>query len=168
MARSPLNHDLVVTQRFGVNDWNYPYTKGHPGLDLRSPNNDPWFAPVTGFVHVVNKTWPLYTWLFGQSGYGGLGAAMCIDQGEADGTFKRFILAHGKDRDLWQDNRHVSEGTPLCASGNTGRSTTYHLHLEIRHYYFGAPYYDGTLKLRYNLFDPENFLRDNKIPYTYK
>ena len=167
--RSPLNHELIITQDHGEAPANYPFTNGHPGLDLRSSNDDPWYSPIPGFVHIVNKYWPLYFNGFGQPGYRGYGAAVCIDHGQADGTFQRHLFGHGKNRNLGLDNKHVGEGTKLCVSGKTGTTDGgYHLHWEIRHYYNGAPYYDGTVKLRYNLIDPKNFLRDNKIPFRYK
>lgn len=169
MPRSPLSLPLIITQNFGSNPASYPFTNGHPGLDLRSANNDPWFTCVPGVVHIVNKYWPLYFSAFGQPGYGGYGAAICIDWGQADGTFKRFLYGHGKNRILGLDNKNVAEGIKVGVSGNTGKTDGgYHLHFEIRHYYKGAKYYDGTLKLRYSLDDPKNFLRDYKIPFSYK
>lgn len=168
MARSPLTSPLVITQRFGVNPKQYPYTNGHPGIDLRSPNGDDWVSCVMGFVHFYNMNIWDWTGSHGQPGYRGYGAVSCVDWGQADGSFVRFLYGHGKNRRKQLEGHWVNEGVYLAESGNTGRSTAYHLHFELRHYQRGGKYYDGTARLYYDLMDPEkDFLKHFNLKYTY-
>lgn len=147
----------------------YKSTGGHPGLDIDSPLGDDWFACVPGVVHFINK----YPWQYlgnipqGNS-YSGYGAAMAIDWGQGDG-FIRVLYGHGKNRQWQKNNTHVGEGDYLVESGNTGFSSGPHLHLEMRQYPSNKTggFYDGLLKRRYNLLNPETeFLRKYKIPFV--
>lgn len=149
MPRSPLNRPLVITQDFGVPETIFGINLGkHKGIDLRSPNNDPWFMCVPGVLH-LGGTWPYAT---------GYGAYWKLDWGQAEGHIT-FIYGHAKNRDKSLDGRNMGEGTKIAVSGNTGLSTAYHLHFEMRRYLPNKPY---------TLIDPKEWLRENNIPYTYK
>lgn len=172
MPRSPLPSGvpLIITQDQSQNKAKYPYTNGHPGLDLRSPLGEDWFACVPGVVHILNR----YPWQYGPTGtklgdlgYRGYGAVIALDWGQADGTFIRFVHGHSRNRRLELDGQHVGEGRFLGESGNTGTSTAAHLHFEPRHYYYGAPFYDGTLKLTYNVIDPKVLFRNWGLKFKY-
>lgn len=164
MPRSPLNHPLVITQHFGANPAAYPGTNGHPGVDLRSPLGDDWFACVAGVLGIrTDRNW-----------YGklvGYGMAAFVDWGQADGTFVRFLYGHGRERRLSLNGKHVEEGQYIAESGNTGRSTAPHLHFEMRRYYrkgTGAGrYYDVKVGLTYNILNPvTDYFNPNGIKYV--
>lgn len=163
MPRSPLDHPLIVTQGFLSRPSVYPYTKGHSGIDFRSPLGDDWFAVIPGFVHMLDyKTW--------YGAWTGYGAAVGLDWGQPDGSFIRFLYGHGKNRRKELDNGHVDEGRFLCESGNTGFSEASHLHFEMRKYPKDntGPYWDGKVKRRYYLLNPlKDFFQPYKIPYKF-
>lgn len=162
MPRSPITHPIKITQRYLANPKNYPYTGGHSGVDIRSPLLDDWVACVVGVFHAIDykDAWGRWTQY---------GAAVAIDQGQADGSVIRFLYGHGANRRKELENRHVAEGQFLCDSGNTGTSTAAHLHFELRHYPRDGSgrYYDSKVKRKYNLLDPTKWLAANKIPYTF-
>ena len=172
MPRSPLNHPLIITQSFMANPATYPGTKGHPGVDLRSPLRDDWFACVPGTV-TLRTDWGIILKPFPHVGLVGYGRAVELDWGQADGTFIKFLYGHGTNRLSFPPGQnHVEEGKFLAESGNTGRSTAPHLHFEMRRYYRPGTghgrLYDKRLNLTYNLLDPvAEFLKPNGIPFVH-
>jgi murein DD-endopeptidase MepM/ murein hydrolase activator NlpD len=165
MARSPLNHPLVITQSFMADPASYPGTHGHPGVDLRSPLADDWFACVPGVLGIRTDR----DWLGRLVGYG---QAAFVDWGQADNTFVRFLYGHGRNRRRKLEGKHVDEGQYIAESGNTGRSTAAHLHFEMRRYYRPRTghgrLYDKSVGLTYNLLDPvKDFFEPNGIPYVH-
>lgn len=163
MPRSPIAGPIIITQRFGANPKNYPYTNGHPGVDIRSPLKDDWYSCVPSVYHVINRFYPLKN----DPSYGGYGKAIALDWGHADGTFTRFLYGHGNDRRPSSEGQHFPEGTYVAESGNTGHSTAPHLHFEMRWYRVAGRFYDGTLKRYYDLKNPTTFFDANKIPYRF-
>lgn len=156
MPRSPVTHPIKYTQGFLANPGKYPYTHGHSGVDIHSPNGDDFVSCVAGVVHIVNPNYLQYTVTsLGQPSYRGYGAAVCLDWGQGDGSFIRFLYGHGKNRRKSLDGKQVNEGIYLGESGNTGISIGYHLHFEMRHYLVHGEYYDRTLRARYDLMNPK-------------
>lgn len=171
MPRSPINTLpllVVKSNRFMARPKVYTSTGGHPGIDIWSPLGQDWTACVNGVLHIINKLKSQWGLGSGDPSYSRYGAAVAIDWGQGDGSFIRFVYGHGRNRKLGKDNQHIGEGDYVSESGNTGFSSGPHLHLEMRHYPRNGTgrYYDGLLRKRYNLQDPEKeFLIKYKIPY---
>lgn len=172
MPRSPINTEVLVNKRnlFLARPSVYKTTGGHPGIDIHSPLGEDWFACVPGVIHLVNKLKTQIGLGSGDPSYSRYGAAICVDWGQADGSLIRFLYGHGRNRRKELDGVHVEDGRFLCESGNTGYTTGPHLHFEMRHYPVNktGKFYDGTLKRRYNLLNPEaEFFKKHKIAYKY-
>lgn len=86
----------------------------HSGIDISAPPGRPVAATASG---VVVKT----------EQYGGLGRAVFISHG-----FGRTTVYGHMSRLLVSPGQKVERGTPIGLVGNTGRSTGYHLHYEVR------------------------------------
>lgn len=86
----------------------------HSGIDISAPPGRPVAAAASG---VVVKT----------EQYGGLGRAVFVSHG-----FGRTTVYGHLSRLLVTPGQKVERGTPIGLVGNTGRSTGYHLHYEVR------------------------------------
>lgn len=162
MPRSPLKTPLIITQPFGVDPKTYPYTNGHPGIDLRAAEKTNLYACVPGVYHIINR-WP---WQYAK----GYGKAFALDWGQANG-FIRFLYGHCRERRGSLNGALLIEGKFVGLSGNTGFSTAPHLHFEMRQFITGkkSRYWDSNVDLSYDLLDPvKHFLLPWKIPFTYK
>jgi murein DD-endopeptidase MepM/ murein hydrolase activator NlpD len=112
--------DAAVTSDFG---WRSdPFSgqlKFHAGTDLRMAYGDVVKAPAAGTVTFAGE----------QSGYG---LTVVVDHGGGRET----LLAHLSGFDVKPGDR-VEGGQPIARSGNSGRATGAHLHVEVRE--FGRP-----------------------------
>jgi Peptidase family M23/Transglycosylase-like domain len=97
----------------------------YPALDLIIPEGTPVYAVRGGTVARV-VSWPYNCWDIGRCDEPcGMGLSINAD----DGT--RWIYCHGSRLNVTL-GQQVSAGQLLMLSGNTGRSGTPHLHLELR------------------------------------
>ncbi|WP_040492719.1 M23 family metallopeptidase [Ilumatobacter nonamiensis] len=103
----------------------------YPAWDWILPENTPVYA-VRGGTVVSTQYWPFNWW---DEGCGLNGRSDCRTCGigvtiaSEDGT--RWTYCHGTNLTI-ADNAVVEAGQQIMWSGNTGRSGTAHLHLEIR------------------------------------
>jgi hypothetical protein len=119
---------LLVETASQLDDAHHDY----PAWDWIIPTGTPVYAIRAGTVASVSA-WPHNWWEQGCTERGRAGCSTCgigvtiVD--DADGT--RWTYCHGSDLHVPPGSR-VEAGTLLITSGNTGRSGTPHLHLEIR------------------------------------
>ena len=133
----PFEGSALITQRFGDNPADYPWTEGHNGVDYGVWNGRTLLAPHDG--EVIHFSDP-----------GGYGINVEIWNPDL-GVYG--ILAHGQpDSYLTPNHKWVAQGTPVMVSNNTGRSTGPHLHWSQRHIDQRAPSLRGPM--RYGWFDP--------------
>ncbi|RMG00394.1 MAG: M23 family metallopeptidase [Acidobacteria bacterium] len=114
MFKYPFAKTYPITQRFGENPSMYPKTNGHNGIDFGVPIGTPVLAIADGYIKEIRTD---------EKGYG-----LHIRQSTVDGL---IIYAHLSDV-LVDEGRYVQAGNEIGLSGNTGRSTGPHLHLEYR------------------------------------
>lgn len=104
----------------------------YPAWDWIIPPGVPIYA-VRGGTVVTVSAWPRNWWEQGCTERGRNGCSTCgigvTVADDSDGT--RWTYCHGSDLHVAQGDR-VKAGALLITSGNTGRSGTPHLHLEIR------------------------------------
>ncbi len=121
---SPLRSaDFVLTSPFGTR--RSPFTKKvdfHAGLDMAAPTGTPIYAPADGVVVFAGR-YPLkqsVSWWR----YGNLVAIRHDDS---------FITLFGHCEDVSvRSGQRIEQGTVIATVGNTGWSTSPHLHYEIR------------------------------------
>ncbi len=129
-SRSPLRgRDFVLTSPFGTR--RSPFTKAvdfHAGIDLAAPRGAELFAPADGLVTYAGR-YPLkksVAWWR----YGNLVVLRHND---------RFVTLFGHcDEIRVRSGQRVRQGEVLATVGNTGWSTSPHLHYEVRHRPEGA------------------------------
>lgn len=103
----------------------------YPAWDWIIAENTPIYAVGGGMV-VSTKYWPFNWWTEGCGENGGGDCTTCgvgVTIRSDDGT--RWTYCHGNNLTI-ADNATVEAGQQIMWSGNTGRSGTPHLHLEIR------------------------------------
>jgi len=103
----------------------------YPAWDWIIPENTPIYA-VRGGTVVSTKYWPFNWWSEGCGENGGGDCTTCgvgVTIKSDDGT--RWTYCHGNNLTI-ADRAIVEAGQQIMWSGNTGRSGTAHLHLEIR------------------------------------
>ena len=123
--------DFVLTSPFGTR--RNPFTKGldfHAGLDLAAPVGAPIHAPADGVVVFAGR-FPLRRsvswWRYGN--------LVAIRHGQS------FISLFGHcDRVQVRRGQRVEQGQLLANVGNTGWSTSPHLHYEVRRRAEGGDY----------------------------
>ena len=93
------------------------YWYGHPAIDVGMPQGSPVIAADTGTVTWAG--WNVY-------GYGNL---VVINHGNGYETYYAHLSGIGV-----QAGQVVNQGQYIGASGNTGRSSGPHLHVEIRYF----------------------------------
>lgn len=103
-----------ITANYG--DVSHIHPRGHTGVDYALIENTPLKSIVNGTVERVRDT--------GEVGYG-----KSVQIRTSDGRL--VIYAHLNDFNVSVGD-HVREGQIIGESGNTGRSTGAHLHLEVR------------------------------------
>lgn len=122
---SPLrSKDFVLTSPFGTR--RSPFTKKidfHAGIDLAAPVGTPIYAPADGVVVFAGR-YPLRQsvswWRYGN--------LVALRNGDG------FITLFGHcDEVRVRNGQRVEQGTVLATVGNTGWSTSPHLHYEVRH-----------------------------------
>lgn len=122
---SPLrSRDFVLTSPFGTR--RSPFTKKidfHAGIDLAAPIGTPIHAPADGVVVFAGR-YPLKQsvswWRYGN--------LVALRNGDG------FITLFGHcDEVLVRNGQKVEQGTVMATVGNTGWSTSPHLHYEVRH-----------------------------------
>ncbi len=124
----PGPRSLLVETIGQIDDPHHTY----PAWDWIIPTGVPIYAVRGGTVTNVSA-WPHNWWEQGCTERGRNGCAACgigvtvVD--DTDGT--RWTYCHGSDLHVTHGSR-VDAGALLITSGNTGRSGTPHLHLEIR------------------------------------
>ena len=123
-SMSPLRAaSFVLTSPFGTR--RSPFTKQidfHPGIDLAAPVGTPIYAPADGKVVFAGRmalrqsvSW----WRYGN--------LVALRNGD------RFITLFGHcDEVLVKSGQNVSQGDVIAKVGNTGWSTSPHLHYEVR------------------------------------
>ena len=103
----------------------------YPAWDWIIPTGTPIYAVRAGTVATVSA-WPHNWWEQGCTTRGVNGCAPCgIGLTIVDDLGTRWTYCHGSNLHVTQ-GAHVEAGQLLITSGNTGRSGTPHLHLEIR------------------------------------
>ena len=103
----------------------------YPAWDWIIPENTPIYAVRGGRV-VAIRSWPLNWWTAGCGTRGGGACSTCgvgLTIEDAEGI--RWTYCHGTNVTVTL-GAEVTAGTQIMWSGNTGRSGTPHLHLEIR------------------------------------
>jgi murein DD-endopeptidase MepM/ murein hydrolase activator NlpD len=124
-STSPLRSDsFVLTSPFG--NRRSPFTKKtdfHTGVDLAAPVGTPVYAPADGVVVFAGR-YPLKQsvawWRYGK--------LVALRHGS------RFITLFGHcDEIRVRSGRKVKQGDEIATVGNTGWSTSPHLHYEVRH-----------------------------------
>jgi murein DD-endopeptidase MepM/ murein hydrolase activator NlpD len=114
---------FVLTSPFGTR--RSPFTKSldfHAGLDLAAPVGTPVYAPADGLVVFAGR-YPL-----GQSvAWWRYGNLVAVRHGDSFVT----LYGHLDEVDVRLGQR-VKQGEPLAKVGNTGWSTSSHLHYEVR------------------------------------
>ncbi|MDX1632336.1 MAG: M23 family metallopeptidase [Thermoanaerobaculia bacterium] len=123
-STSPLEgYDFVLTSPFGTR--RNPFTKArdfHAGIDLAAPSGTPIYAPSDGVVVFAGRydlrrsvSW----WRYGN--------LVVLRHGD------RFITLFGHCREVEvRSGQTVSQGDRIATVGNTGWSTSPHLHYEVR------------------------------------
>ena len=103
----------------------------YPAWDWIIPTGTPIYAVRAGTVATVSA-WPHNWWEQGCTTRGVNGCAPCgIGLTIVDDLGTRWTYCHGSNLHVTRGS-HVEAGTLILTSGNTGRSGTPHLHLEIR------------------------------------
>jgi len=118
------SRDFVLTSPFGTR--RSPFTKAidfHPGVDMAAPTGTDIYAPADGYVVFAGR-YPLKQsvswWRYGNM--------VAIRHGE------RFITLYGHcDSVSVSNGDKVRQGDVIGTVGNTGWSTSSHLHYEVRH-----------------------------------
>ena len=139
--------EFVLISSFG--DRRSPFTKQlefHPGVDLAAPVGTPVYATADGVV-VFAGQYPLAR----SRGWWSYGNMVLIRDGEGFVT----IFGHA-ERVTVRAGQKVRRGERLATVGNTGWSTSPHLHYEVRRR--GA---DGEFRP----IDPLLFILDRRWPY---
>ena len=121
---SPLRGaSFVLTSPFGTR--RSPFTKQidfHPGIDLAAPVGTPIYAPADGrvvFAGRMSLRQSVAWWRYGNM--------VAIRNGD------RFITLYGHcDEVLARNGQQVTQGEIIARVGNTGWSTSPHLHYEVR------------------------------------
>lgn len=122
---SPLrSRDFVLTSPFGTR--RSPFTKKidfHAGIDLAAPVGTPIYAPADGVVVFAGR-YPLKQsvswWRYGN--------LVALRHGDG------FITLFGHcDEVRVRNGQKITQGTVVATVGNTGWSTSPHLHYEVRH-----------------------------------
>ncbi len=122
---SPLkSEDFVLTSPFGTR--RSPFTKKidfHSGIDMAAPVGTPIYAPADGVVVFAGR-YPLRQsvswWRYG--------SLVALRNGDG------FITLFGHcDEIRVRNGQRVTQGTVVATVGNTGWSTSPHLHYEVRH-----------------------------------
>jgi murein DD-endopeptidase MepM/ murein hydrolase activator NlpD len=137
---------FVLISSFG--DRRSPFTKQmefHPGVDLAAPVGTPFYAPADGVV-VFAGQYPLAR----SHGWWSYGNMVLIRDGEGFVT----IFGHA-DRVEVRAGQKIRRGERLATVGNSGWSTSPHLHYEVRRR--GA---DGAFRP----IDPLLFILDRRWP----
>jgi murein DD-endopeptidase MepM/ murein hydrolase activator NlpD len=114
---------FVLVSSFG--ERRSPFTRQlefHPGVDLAAPVGTPVFAPADGLV-VLAGQYPLAR----SHGWWSYGNMVLIRDGEGFVT----IFGHA-DRVAVRPGQRIRRGERLATVGNTGWSTSPHLHYEVR------------------------------------
>ena len=102
----------------------------YPAWDWMLPVGTPIYAVRGGTVTTV-QYWP-YNWWDAGCGTGGQGCVSCgigVTITDADGN--RWAYCHGSAIHV-SAGQEVTAGTQILSSGNTGRSSGPHLHLQLR------------------------------------
>lgn len=123
-STSPLRAiSFVLTSPFGTR--RSPFTKQidfHPGIDLAAPVGTPIYAPADGrvvFAGRMSLRQSVAWWRYGN--------LVAIRNGD------RFITLYGHcDEVLVRSGQKVVQGEVIARVGNTGWSTSPHLHYEVR------------------------------------
>lgn len=103
----------------------------YPAWDWLIPQGTPVYAVRGGRVDVV-RTWPYNWWQFGCHTNGENGCSTCgVGITVVDEQGARWTYCHGSAV-LPKVGDHIHAGQLILRSGNTGRSGTPHLHIEIR------------------------------------
>lgn len=121
---SPLaSDDFVLTSPFGTR--RSPFTKEvdfHAGIDMAAPTGTPIYAPANGVVAFSGR-YPLKQ----SVGWWRYGNLVALRNGD------RFITLFGHcDELMVRTGETVEQGQVLATVGNTGWSTSPHLHYEVR------------------------------------
>jgi len=119
------------TSRFGESRGRYP----HAGQDVAVPIGTPVFSPLDGTVRVAKEN--------AVTGRSGLG--ILIDHANGLSTYVGHL-----SRFIAQAGQQVKAGQQVALSGNTGRSTGPHAHIEL--------WRDGTP------IDPFNYINSGTMP----
>jgi murein DD-endopeptidase MepM/ murein hydrolase activator NlpD len=137
---------FVLISAFG--DRRSPFTRQlefHPGVDLAAPVGTPFFAPADGVVAFAGQ-YPLAR----SRGWWSYGNMVLIRDGEGFFT----IFGHADQVEV-RSGQRIRRGERLGKVGNTGWSTSPHLHYEVRRR--GA---DGVFRP----IDPLLFILDRRWP----
>jgi murein DD-endopeptidase MepM/ murein hydrolase activator NlpD len=123
--------DFVLTSPFGMR--RNPFTKGadfHAGLDLAAPPGTPVHATAAGVVAFAAR----YD-LRQSVGWWRYGNLIILRHGE------RFVSLYGHLQDIGvKVGQRVEQGQEIGTVGNSGWSTSPHLHYEIRRRVADEPY----------------------------
>jgi len=118
---------LIDATRNQLDDPHHDY----PAWDWIIPTGTPIYAVRAGTV-ASTYAWPHNWWEQGCTTKGVNGCATCgIGITIVDDLGIRWTYCHGSDLHVTPGS-HVEAGTMIITSGNTGRSGTPHLHIEIR------------------------------------
>lgn len=102
----------------------------YPAWDWGVPEGTPLYT-IRGGTVIATTSWPHNTWPNGCPS-GAIGCQPCgIGVTLEDDTGTRWTYCHGSQLHVAVGDQ-VAAGTQILASGNTGRSTGPHLHLQIR------------------------------------
>lgn len=123
-SMSPLRAEsFVLTSPFGTR--RSPFTKQidfHPGIDMAATVSTPIYAPADGkvvFAGRMSLRQSVAWWRYGNM--------VALRNGD------RFITLYGHcDEVLVRNGQNVKQGEVLAKVGNTGWSTSPHLHYEVR------------------------------------
>ena len=103
----------------------------YPAWDWIIPTGTPIYAVRAGTVVTVSA-WPYNWWEQGCTTRGVNGCAPCgIGLTIVDDLGTRWTYCHGSNLHVTRGS-HVEAGTLILTSGNTGRSSGPHLHLQVR------------------------------------
>lgn len=119
-----------VTQEFAANPDPSYQPDGHTGMDFACPEGTPIYAEADGMIVISDWAdtlgWPnVYYIATSAITPGGAGIVVGLDTGPY-----LFIHGHLSRTDL-NNGQRVKQGDIIGYTGNTGRSTGAHLHLEI-------------------------------------
>jgi murein DD-endopeptidase MepM/ murein hydrolase activator NlpD len=148
-AACPIKERFVLISSFARRRSPFTHTpEFHPGLDLAAPVGTPVHAPADGTVVFAGQLPP------GHSGHGGgawwrLGNLVLVKDGD------RFYTAFGHLAEIRvRRGERLRRGAVLGTVGNSGWSTSPHLHYEIRHAESGD----------YRPVDPRIYILDYRWP----